>query len=135
MRDGLTRKMDARGQAGALARFLERYDPKIVALSGRDAGAVSALRSDRVTFGRGPGVDVAFDNPAMSRQHAALEFTGRSFRIRDLGSTNGLMVNGNRVQACELEHGDRFEMGGQVFQFVLDERESSPDVYELTSEA
>jgi pSer/pThr/pTyr-binding forkhead associated (FHA) protein len=135
MRDGQTRKMQTREQVGALHRYLDRYDPKIVALTGRDAGSVSALRSDRVTFGRGPGVDVTFDDPAMSRQHAALEFTGKTFRIRDLGSTNGLLVNGNRVQACELEHGDRFEMGGQVFQFVLDERDSAPDVYELTTEA
>jgi pSer/pThr/pTyr-binding forkhead associated (FHA) protein len=85
-----------------------------------------------VTLGRGPGVDLAFDDPAMSRQHAAIDFAEGAFRVHDLGSTNGLRVNGSRVQVSDLVHGDRIEFGTQVFQLVIDEREDTPNTYELT---
>jgi pSer/pThr/pTyr-binding forkhead associated (FHA) protein len=78
-------------------------------------------------------VDKAFDDPAMSRQHAAIEFCGTGLRIRDLGSTNGTLLNGTAVQSAELCHGDRFEIGGRHFLLAIEEREHEPDAYELKS--
>ena len=68
----------------------------------------------------------------MSRQHAALEFAGEGFRIRDLGSTNGIAVNGAAVPSADLAHRDRFEVGGHVFQLVVEKREPAPPVYDLS---
>jgi pSer/pThr/pTyr-binding forkhead associated (FHA) protein len=79
-------------------------------------------------------VDFAFDDPAMSRQHAAVDYADGGFKIRDLGSTNGVRVNGNKLQADEIKHGDRLEVGTQVFQLVIEEREDTPNTYELTPE-
>ena len=69
----------------------------------------------------------------MSRQHAAIEFSGEGFRLRDLGSTNGTTLNGQPVQSAELRHGDRFEIGGRSFMLAIEERELEPDAYELQS--
>src|SRR5262245_2973449 len=99
MKDGKTRKRRTMSEVRSVGEFLERYEAKRRLVSGRHAGAGFAIDRDRVIVGRGPGVDRAFDDPLMSRQHAAIEFTGTGFRIRDLGSTNGVLVNGTPTQA------------------------------------
>jgi len=111
--------------------FLDRYVAKVTVVSGPGEGAGFTIDRERVIVGRGPGVDRAFDDPAMSRQHAAIEFSGGGFRLRDLGSTNGTLLNGTAVQAAELRHGDWFEIGGRRFLLVIEEREREPDAYEL----
>jgi pSer/pThr/pTyr-binding forkhead associated (FHA) protein len=133
MRDGKTRKHRSAAGAPRMQEFLDHYVAKVMLVSGPDAGAGFAIDRERVIVGRGPGVDRAFDDPAMSRQHAAIEFSGTGFRIRDLGSTNGTVVNGAAVQTAELRHGDRFEIGGRVFALAVEERELEPDAYELKS--
>jgi len=131
MRDGSTRIVKRPAQPRGIDEFLARFTAKVVALSGAALGAEFLLDCPRLTIGRGPGVSVAFDNPTMSRQHAAIDYDGAGFRISDLGSTNGISVNGTPVQACEIRHGDRFEIGGQEFQLVIEEQEAEPDTYEL----
>jgi len=133
MRDGKTRKRPSVAEPPRLQEFLDRYVAKVVLVSGPGAGAEFAIDRERVIVGRGPGVDRAFDDPAMSRQHAAIEFCGTGFRIRDLGSTNGTLLNGAAVQSAELHHGDRFEIGGRRFVLAIEEREREPDAYELKS--
>lgn len=134
MRDGLTEKMTATGQAGGLREFLAAFTARLVVLSGRHTGEAVEVVNPRTIIGRGPGVDLAYDTQTMSRQHAAIEFSGSGFRIVDLGSTNGVIVNGNRVRQHDLGHGDRFEIGGQAFQLVVEQRETEPDTYDLTAD-
>jgi pSer/pThr/pTyr-binding forkhead associated (FHA) protein len=134
MRDGFTEKLKTMPDATDRQAFFDTYTAKLVALTGNYAGMEYALDRDCLTMGRGPGVDFAFDDPAMSRQHAAVDFADGGFKVRDLGSTNGVRINGNKVQAVEIKHGDRLEVGTQLFQLVIDEREESPNTYELTPE-
>ncbi|HKQ61657.1 MAG TPA: FHA domain-containing protein [Candidatus Polarisedimenticolaceae bacterium] len=134
MRDGRTQRHRAASRpAGGVSEYLKRFAVKVVLVSGREAGVGFALDRERTIVGRGPGVDRAFDDPAMSRQHAAIEFFGSGFRLRDLGSTNGVTVNGHVVQTAELHHGDHFEIGGQRFLLAVEARESEPETYELSS--
>ena len=131
MKDGMTRKRPSVAGAFGVEEFLERYETKLQLASGRGAGGALKITRERTILGRGPGVDRAFDDPSMSRQHAAIEFSGTGFRIRDLGSTNGILVNGSAVQAAELQHGDEVEIGEQRFVVVVEERETEPEVYEI----
>lgn len=133
MRDGKTRKRASLSGAPRLQEFLDHYSASVVLVSGPGAGAGFTIDRERVIVGRGPGVDKAFDDPAMSRQHAAIEFSGTGFRLRDLGSTNGTLLNGQAVQSAELRHGDRFEIGGRTFVLAIEERELEPEAYELKS--
>ncbi|MGH9379250.1 MAG: SpoIIE family protein phosphatase [Thermoanaerobaculia bacterium] len=58
-------------------------------------------------IGRGADCDLALGDPYLSRRHARLHVTGTSARIEDLGSANGTLVNGVRVEgAVELADGD-----------------------------
>jgi pSer/pThr/pTyr-binding forkhead associated (FHA) protein len=132
MRDGKTRKRRSVVGAPRLQEYLDRYATTVMIVSGPGAGAGFVIDRERVIVGRGPGVDRAYDDPAMSRQHAAIEFCGTGFRLRDLGSTNGTVLNGAPVQTAELHHGDRFEIGGRHFVVTVEEtREREPDAYEL----
>ena len=133
MRDGKTRKRPSVIGAPRIQDFLDRYVAKVTVVSGPGAGAGFTIDRERVIVGRGPGVDRAFDDPAMSRQHAAIEFSGSGLRLRDLGSTNGTLLNGTAVQSAELRHGDQFEIGGRRFMLAIEEREREPEAYELKS--
>ena len=48
--------------------------------------------------------------------------------------TEGFCVNGLPVQATEIKHGDRIEIGTQCLTLVIEEREIEPDVYEIQVE-
>ena len=133
MRDGKTLKRAAAAGAPRLQDFLDRYAAKITVVSGPGAGTGFTIDRERIIVGRGPGVDRAFDDSAMSRQHAAIEFCGTGFRLRDLGSTNGTTLNGAAVLSAELRHGDRFQIGSRQFLIALEARELEPDAYELKS--
>ena len=131
MRDGQTRRLKSVDTGGGIEQFLNDYRARVVVIGGNEAGAELELDRATLLIGRGPNVDMAFEDPAMSRQHAAIEFAQQFFRIRDLGSTNGLRLNGRPVQVGELSHGDRVEIGAQTLQLVIEEHEQAPDVYEL----
>jgi len=133
MRDGKTRKRPAAVEAPRLQGFLDHYAARVTVVSGPGAGAGFAIDRERIILGRGPGVDRAFEDSAMSRQHACIEFSGAGFRLRDLGSTNGTRLNGATVRSAELRHGDRFEIGGRQFVLAIEVREREPDTYELKS--
>jgi|GEM_PF-1678250 len=64
--------------------------------------------------GRGSGCDIGLPNPTVSRRHARLIFRDGAWIIQDLGSTNGLTVNGVLVGRCRLYPGDRVGLGLQV---------------------
>ena len=131
MKDGRTVKRSGSARNADLAGFLERFEATLVVVRGRGAGQEHALDRPKLVLGRGPGVDVAFDDAEMSRQHAAVEFTGGGFRLCDLGSTNGTLVNGTLVRARELAHGDRIELGQHVVQLRLEQHEVEPQVYSV----
>jgi pSer/pThr/pTyr-binding forkhead associated (FHA) protein len=70
---------------------------------------------DRLTIGRGDGIDLALDwDPRVSRVHAELERVGETWALADDGlSRNGSFVNGRRVRGRQrLEEGDELRLGG-----------------------
>jgi len=105
-----------------LREFLARHRAVLVILGGAARGMELEIDRARVTLGRGPGVDFAFDDATMSREHAALEFVGGGFRIRDLASTNGTQVNDVHVALLDLKGGEHIQAGDHTFQFQVDSR-------------
>ena len=133
MRDGLTEKRSAPTQVAGIEAFLSTKRAKLVTISGDRLGVEFALEQECVILGRGPSVDLAFDDSSMSRQHAAVEFVDQQFRVRDLGSTNGTLLNGKPVQVDEFQHGDRLEIGSHELQLIIEETTETPDTYVLPS--
>ena len=131
MRDGLTRRLAASDRDDGFTRFLAESRASLVVLEGGVAGAEHEIECPRTTLGRGPGVDLAFADPAMSKVHACVEWASDGLRLRDLGSMNGVRVNGAAIQVAELKHGDHFQLGEHVFQLVLEKRRREPRAYLL----
>ena len=78
-------------------------------------GLRHALKPPGFIIGRGTDADLRINDPGISRLHAEIKVRGAgdqvSAEIVDLGSTNGILVNGHRVPRAELAEGTRIEIG------------------------
>lgn len=78
-------------------------------------GMRHALQPPGLVIGRGTDADLRINDPGISRLHAEIRVSGRgtdlSLDIIDLGSTNGIVVNGQRVRHAVLTEGSRVEIG------------------------
>jgi pSer/pThr/pTyr-binding forkhead associated (FHA) protein len=74
-----------------------------------------------VTIGRSRQSDIVVDDPNVSRRHAEIRPRGGSWVLTDLGSTNGSILNGRRIQGPEvLKPGDMIEIGTSTMTFELE---------------
>jgi hypothetical protein len=83
-------------------------------------GRRSVLSGDLVTIGRSRECEVMLADPNVSRKHAEVRREGGRWVVADLGSTNGIKVNGRRVDRAQLEPGDRITLGLTELTFELD---------------
>jgi hypothetical protein len=73
------------------------------------------------TLGRSRECDVVLSDPNVSRKHAEIRPRGGSWVVSDLGSTNGVSVNGRRINGPEvIKAGDEIELGTSVISFELE---------------
>ena len=85
--------------------------------------AAFPLRQERIVIGREPGVDLELEVPAVSRKHAEIGWANGAYHVRDLGSRNGVIVNGRRVQGAALDDCDELRIGDAIFKFVAQDAE------------
>ncbi|NLF17095.1 MAG: FHA domain-containing protein [Lentisphaerae bacterium] len=71
-------------------------------LGGPDAGRTYQIDSGRLIVGRGDECDIRINEGSISRHHAALEYADGVWVVEDLGSANGVFVDGTPVQRCEV---------------------------------
>jgi len=79
-----------------------------------------------VTIGRGKEATICLEDPKCSRVHCAIRYWDDIFVIRDMGSSNGTLVNGTKIEVAKLSPGDKVEIGGTTFR--LEPEETSTDV-------
>jgi pSer/pThr/pTyr-binding forkhead associated (FHA) protein len=126
-----TRKINRPDETNSAEEFFQRFSVTLVMTEGSATGSEFVLDRESVVLGRGPGVDLNFDDTSMSRAHASFELTQDGFRVRDMASTNGVHLNGTRVQSAELKHGDHLVLGEHSFQYLVEELASHPTAYVL----
>ena len=80
-------------------------------------GQRRVLEQQRSVLGRSRDADVQIEDPNVSRQHAMIEFLTGQYYIVDMGSTNGVEVDGRRVQRVRLADGSRFTIGETTVTF------------------
>ena len=121
----------AQGDAGhtmvysAAARLQEPLEERA---RQRDARALLVTGGKRLvvgaggaTIGRSRSCDVVLADANVSREHAEIRPRGGGWTIADLGSTNGIAVNGARVERPQtLKPRDRIEIGTTVLTFELE---------------
>lgn len=104
-----------RASAARLRRLFERKEGQesayIIVISGPGVGEMHRLPPGLTTIGRGKNAGIQIEDTEISRLHLKLENRGDTVRAQDNESTNGTFVNGHQVEACELEDGDKIQLG------------------------
>src|SRR6267143_2925343 len=125
--------------SGQYQRSGERR-PALVFLRGELLAVPIPLDRSEVTLGRALEADVRVNDSRASRLHARItterdEATGETrYRLNDLQSTNGTLINGRAIDQEFLQDGDKFEVGDQLIRFeMLDEidREFQQQIHRL----
>jgi pSer/pThr/pTyr-binding forkhead associated (FHA) protein len=70
------------------------------------------------TIGRGPDSSIWIQDPTSSRNHARVSFQQGGWVVEDLGSANGIILNGKRVERIPLQPGDVLQIGGVHLHFM-----------------
>jgi len=91
----------------------------VLVKSGFYEGLEVAIDRDWLVIGRGRGADMVIAEATISRAHAAIGFDTEGFYVQDLGSTNGTMVNGSKVERQLLKSSDEIQMGRLVIGVTL----------------
>jgi pSer/pThr/pTyr-binding forkhead associated (FHA) protein len=91
---------------------------RLVFTSGPRKGEVVPLAGDRTTIGRKDSNTVAIDDTMASSYHCEVTKEAGGFVLRDLGSTNGSIVNGDPISEIALNHGARIRLGKTTFVFL-----------------
>jgi pSer/pThr/pTyr-binding forkhead associated (FHA) protein len=77
----------------------------------------------KVNMGRGSENDIVIDDGSVSVRHAVMERLDGGYQLRDLGSTNGIKLEGLQREIIPLRHGLSVKIGDVSFDFTLTEEE------------
>ena len=81
-------------------------------------GTPHELRKPSMVIGRSKECDIRVSDPNVSRRHAEIRQEAGAYWIVDLGSTNGLSVNGRQLKRSRLDEGDRITLGSTELVFT-----------------
>lgn len=108
-----------RGRLATLLRAMDVSDsvPQLVERDGPHAGTAHPIPFGEHVIGRGADASVRLDLADVSRYHAKLTVGEDGVRVEDLGSKNGVFLDGTRLQEPRLLlHGRTFEVGGVTLE-------------------
>lgn len=86
-----------------------------------DAGPAIELTREIIVVGRREDCDVRVDHKSVSKQHCVVVKTPTQLLLRDLGSTNGTRVNGQRIRRAELATNDELTVAGVKYRIEIGE--------------
>lgn len=90
----------------------------LVGISPEFKGKTFAIEGDAISVGRTEDNDVTIDNHSVSSSHGSLTRQGDTYLLKDLGSTNGTVVNGEQVEEVLLQDRDVVYFGAMEFLFA-----------------
>ena len=92
--------------------------PRLVCVSSSYSGQEFSLTRPELIIGRVEDNDIVIEHRSVSRNHAKILFDGRTHKIIDLQSANGILVNGEEYAMTDLRKGDLIELGHVRFRFI-----------------
>ena len=96
--------------------------PQLLIIGGNNRGREYPLHFGDNSIGRGVDNDVILADIAVSRKHTIICWEQGQFMVRDLGSGNGTLYNGKRVDNHQLRDGDQLELGNKIGRASCRER-------------
>lgn len=97
-----------------------------------DGGKPIEIVKDMTLVGRKEDCDLCIDHKSVSKQHCIIVKTDGLLLIRDLGSTNGTRVNGQRVRRAALLPNDHLQIAGFGYKVYLGPGEPPASTHEQT---
>lgn len=108
-------------EPGEIARLrVDQDGPRLVysrADNGPTTTFVVTLKKEITTVGRSTENDISLDDALASRYHFRIVATESGYQLEDMNSTNGTLVNGQKVDGIELGAGDRIQIGDCVLVY------------------
>jgi len=117
---GIAEEVSPEGRALSLPKD---HDLSLKIVQGPERGGVFPILKPRVTIGRS-NADINVDDPLVSRIHCAVEISDQDVLLRDLGSTNGTLLDKEPIKTAKLSSGGIFQIGGHIFQLIANPKPS-----------
>lgn len=95
-----------------------KFRPALIVLSGERVGVRVSVQGN-IVIGRDSEADLSLPDPGVSWHHAMLQDRGGAWTLVDLGSTNGVAVNGEKVTEADLKSGDKLRFGTTMVRFEV----------------
>ena len=115
-RTGATAALPAGDDGAPVAEAPALPGPALFVRRGPNAGAIYDVSRSSITVGRDADTDIFLNHPTVSRRHLEIRREGGRSAFVDVGSYNGTYLNGQRVDAGVLSHGDELQVG--LFKLV-----------------
>lgn len=93
---------------------------QLIVVQGERIGHRYELTSESTFLGREASCTICIKDSEISRRHVEIKRIGNQFKLIDLGSSNGTLVNGVAVRETWLRRGDRVQLGQSVLMFQID---------------
>ncbi len=103
------------GEEAPRASASTAIDIYLEAVDGPCRGTICPVSEDGVVVGRAKEADISVMDPVVSRRHARFYLEGGAVMVKDLGSSFGTWVNGEKVDSARIAHGDKVAVGASVF--------------------
>lgn len=128
---GASRSVGTQALLRCLLREADAASPSraasLTCLTGLDLGRCFALAEHSQDIGRGAHAQLRLRDRSMSRAHARVRRQGEGFWVEDLGSPNGLYLNGHRLRGeALLSDGDVLELGQTLLRYQAPLQEPAP---------
>jgi len=118
---------------GPVSSFFLSQPPKLVVKLKNRPLKTYNFTGKQITIGRLPENDIVIDNLSVSRKHAVIHSVRAGYVVRDLGSKNGTLLNGEKVESGELNGGDSITIGKYEISFQVDTgEEGTPETLDQT---
>ncbi|MEO7241410.1 MAG: FHA domain-containing protein [Variovorax sp.] len=91
---------------------------RLIVMMKKNSVKLVDLKGPVTRIGRDLTSDVQIEQPQISRHHAEVVLEDGNASVRDMGSVNGTYVNGQKVTAQELHHGDVLRFGDCDMRFL-----------------
>ncbi len=107
-------------KVGEVTPIPAEIDARLKIVAGNDTGKTIYLEAPITLIGREEDCHIQLDDARVSNRHAMVYFASGEFRVRDLNSTNGSLVNGSPLSECAFADGDDLRVGKTVLRLILD---------------
>ena len=91
---------------------------QLIVIDGPDKGKKILLNKSVIKIGKSDASNFMLTDKTISRKHLEIRYKDDSFLLKDVGSTNGTFLNGNRVKEAYLNPGDAIKLGNSILEFI-----------------